>query len=157
MTLAHYTHVLTLAGIACDGIKHGEVPVTRVHVVNYPWFTSEFSQDAQEAWVGNQRSKRTLRLEVDFPDRDERLVRWRDYAKTLRVQQGWYDALTGPNVAQKGRSWFVYRGVVPFDWIKGAYFHSCRQRLTPDDLRLAADIVGPLNPQFAPALPCRHC
>lgn len=70
MRLYHYTHILHLAGIARDGISRGEVAVTPVHVLNFPWFTSEFALRAQEDWLGFNRGKRTLRLEVEFDEND---------------------------------------------------------------------------------------
>src|SRR5690242_9515965 len=117
MELAHYTHILKLANIVREGIAKGEIAVTPVDVINFPWFTSEFSQNAQEGWVGINGAKLTLRLEVEFSKHDERLVRWRDYAARLRVRDDWYKKTTGPKVAINGRTWFIYRGVVPFEWI----------------------------------------
>jgi hypothetical protein len=156
MTLAHYTSIFSLGGIVQDGISIGEVPVTPIHVVNFPWFTSEFSQDGQEDWVGRCRSKLDLRLEVEFRDNDQRLVRWREYAKRLRVRDDCYEKLTKPRMAINGRNWFVYRGVVPFEWITVAYFHPCHERVSPADLRRAAEIIAPLNIPFTRVLPCRH-
>jgi hypothetical protein len=97
-----------------------------------------------------------MRLDVEFRENDERLVRWRDYAERLRLRDDWYEKLTGPRVALNGRTWFVYRGVVPFDWIKGAYFHPCHERVTSEALRQAAELIAPLNIESVPALPCRH-
>jgi hypothetical protein len=156
MILAHFTNIFPLAGIVRNGISDGEIAVTPVHVVNFPWFTSEFSRDAQEDWVGENRGKLALRLEVEFREDDERLVRWRDYAKRLRLRGDWYEKMTGPHVGRNGRDWYVYRGIVPFDGITVAYFHPCRERVTPADLRRAAEIIAPLNIGSAPALPCRH-
>ena len=156
MKLAHYTQILSLAGIVRDGISNGEVSVTPAHIVNFPWFTSEFSQDAQEDWVCDNRGKRTLRLEVEFRENDERLVRWRDYARRLRLRDDWYEKMTGPRVAINGRTWFVYCGVVPFDWVNGAYCHPYHEWVPPENLRQAAELIAHLNIGTAPALPCRH-
>jgi hypothetical protein len=156
MKLAHYTHIMPLPRIVQDGIAKGEVTITPIHVLNFPWFTSEFSQDAQEDWVRFTPSKRTLRLEVEFPEDDERLVRWRDYAKRLRLRADLYERMTGPNTGRNGRTWFVYRGVVPFDWVTNAYFHPCHERLTQADLRRAAEIFAPWALQSGPCLPCIH-
>lgn len=156
MTLYHYTDVFRLAGIARAGISKGEVAVTPVHVVNFPWFTSEFSLRAQEDWIGYNRSKRTLRLEVKFDESDERLVQWREYARRLRLTDEWYEKMTGPNVSLNGRTWFVFRGIVPFEWVKTAYFHPTNERVNLTDLRRAAEIIHALELQSEPALPCQH-
>jgi hypothetical protein len=156
MNLYHFTFVYSLPGILREGIANGEVAVTPVHVLNFPWFTSDFSQEAQEDWVFFNRAKRTLRLEVAFPTGDERLVRWRDYARQLQLRSDWYTTTTGPRVAANERTWFLYRGTVPFDWIKAGFFFPCHQRLTPADLRQAAEILAPLNVRSHPCLPCHH-
>lgn len=155
MRLAHFTRIFSLAGIVREGISKGEVAISPVYVINFPWFTSEFSQEAQVDWVSYTSDKTALRLEVEFGEQDDRLVLWRDYAKRLGVREDWYRSLTAPNLKRNERSWRVYRGVVPFDWIKGAYFHPLRERLTPDDLRQAAELVAPLYVQSVNP-PCRH-
>src|SRR5690348_12292369 len=114
MELAHYTHIFKLANIVQEGIAKGEIAVTPVDVINFPWFTSEFSQNAQEDWANINPAKLTLRLDVEFSKNDERLVRWRDYATRLRIRDDWYEKTTGRRVALNGRTWFVYRGMVAF-------------------------------------------
>jgi hypothetical protein len=156
MRLAHFTHIFYLAGIVREGIAKGEVPLSPVHVINFPWFTSDFTQDAQLDWTSLFPGKTSLRLEVEFREDDERLVLWRDYAKRLRLRDDWYRDLTGPHLNRNERSWRVYRGVVPFTWITGAYFQPLRERLTPDTLREAAELIAPLNIQGRSVLPCQH-
>ncbi|MCX6928390.1 MAG: hypothetical protein NT154_35055, partial [Verrucomicrobia bacterium] len=66
MELAHYTDIFKIADIVREGIAKGEVAVTPVDVINFPWFTSEFSQNAQAVWAGINGAKLTLRLDVEF-------------------------------------------------------------------------------------------
>ncbi len=87
--LYHFTSIFALPGIVREGISNGEVAVTPVHVVNFPWFTSDFAVEAQTDWVCDSQHKLALRLEVEFHRGDECLVRWRDYANQLRVRDDW--------------------------------------------------------------------
>jgi len=141
MTIFHFTGIFALAGIVRAGIAHGEVAVTPVHVIDFPWFTSDFAHAGQSDWVGSIRSKLALRLEVVFDQKDQQLARWRDYAKRLKLRADWYEELTGPNVANNGRAWYVYRGVVPFDRVTCGYYHPCHERVTPMALRRAAEVI----------------
>lgn len=83
-------------------------------------------------------------------------MQWREYAQRLRLRDEWYEKVTSPNVSRNGRTWFVFRGIVPFEWVKGAYFHPTHERVSPADLRRAAEIIEPLDIQAEPALPCQH-
>ncbi len=50
-------------------------------------------------------------------------------------------AMTGPRINKNGRDWHVYRGVVPFDRITGAYFFPCLECVTREKLRRAGELV----------------
>ena len=72
MRLAHFTRIFSLAGIVREGISKGEVAISPVYVINFPWFACEFSQEAQVDWAGYTSDKTALRLEVEFGEQDGR-------------------------------------------------------------------------------------
>src|SRR4051794_18764913 len=84
MRLYHFTCRLWWHFIRDTGIDRGEAPVSSGEMLNYPNLTSNPDPGPQQ-WAKAGRTARMLldktavRITVDIPDGDRRLVSWRDY------------------------------------------------------------------------------
>jgi hypothetical protein len=142
MKLYHYTAGEHLRSIAAGGLWKGEVPVSRTERLNAVWLTGDHHPgkgrdhgltdgrplDAQEKRLrglprdapDRHPNKRAVRLTVAIPHGDRNLVHWHAWARG-RLHPTWLTTLEaaagGPALA---RTWFLYWGVVPVDWITEA-------------------------------------
>lgn len=140
MRLYHYTAHEHWPAIAREGLSRGDVPVSPDATVNAVWLTTSANPAAHGlsggellpyqptlAALGIPRppsgfvrtyNKRAVRLEVDIPADDTRLVRWSQWAEG-RVAPQWRRTLeeTGGGRAL-ARTWYLYHGVISTDWIR---------------------------------------
>jgi len=128
--LFHFTHEDRLPIIEAKGIAKGDVPTSPDGGFNAPWFTSEDSFFKQ-AWTATADprialDKSEVRLTVEIPDDDPNLQYWPDVAKAEGVEDWWFQALdrTGDG---KSDCWYIYRGVVPWEWVMAIDYKSAVQ------------------------------
>lgn len=150
--LYHYTARENLPGIAAVGLYRGDVPISPTHGICAVWLTSD--PDPRGHGLSEARAltrselrtlglrrptrmldKRAIRLAVEVPDGDERLVSWEVWARENGVTPSWYEVLdrTGGG---KASTWFLYHGVVRRSWIS-AVFDLRKSCAAPDWQELA--------------------
>ncbi|MCU0771763.1 MAG: hypothetical protein MUE94_08365 [Verrucomicrobia bacterium] len=139
----HFTRPLHLPSIVHRGIDRGEVPLTFLHAINYPWLTTNPDRDGIKPILESMgqgsddlphlASKTGVRLEIELDEHDPSLVMWQPYAKRLRIRDWFYQRLT--EQPQWGSEWHVYRGVIPFDKVTAAYFPATGVTLTPEQVK----------------------
>lgn len=137
MNLYHFTAHEHWPSILREGLSRGGVPVTPTTGLNAIWLTSDASPDGHglssgeviaadvaaraSVWTSGEGlrtyDKRALRLLVNVPRGDRRLIRWRPWArKNLEVD--WLAALEkAAGGSAKARTWFLFWGVIPPTWI----------------------------------------
>ena len=114
--LFHFTNQQRLERIYSRGINMGRVPISTFDEFNAPWFTSDADLKRQ-FWAEEPAVKKTeVRLSVQFPYTDAKLIPWTRIVARERVNAS--------QVAEiyrlaRGRvdDWYVYEGVVPVFWI----------------------------------------
>ena len=116
MNLRHYTSPWHIAGIAAHGLTRGDVPTSPTGGFNAVWFTDDASDPEGDAH-GLNDFKTAYRLTVTIPDGAlDRLCRWTDLCDALDVAPAWA-AILNDLGGGKADTWYVFRGVVPVDWI----------------------------------------
>jgi hypothetical protein len=139
----HFTRPIHLPSIVHRGIDRGEVPVTFLHAINFPWLTTNpeplaisrilESMDQGSDVLPEHESKVGVRLEIEMDEHDSKLMRWQSYASQLRIRKEFYDRLT--TIPRWGMEWHVYRGVIGFENVTGAYFPATGKTLTAEELK----------------------
>lgn len=138
MNLYHFTSREHLPSILREGLSRGDVPLTPTTGLNAVWLTSDASPDghglssgeviaadvAARAGVSTggkgfrTHDKRAVRLLVNIPRGDRRLVRWRPWARK-NIELNWLAALENAGGGSaKARTWFLFWGVIPPTWIR---------------------------------------
>ena len=115
-TLYHFTSDSFLPSIKRDGIWRGDVPTSSEGGFNAPWLTSDGSWPDQGWAADSPIDKSQVRLTLQVPDEDPKLVLWSTLAREEGVDPVWYNAL---DQAGGGGSaaWSVYRGRIPWSWV----------------------------------------
>jgi hypothetical protein len=145
-TLYHFTSHWHLGWILKDQrIWVGDVPTSNWDGFNAPWFTRD-SRPTAQGWATHMKTR--VRLTVEFPEADEKLILWRLLAKRHHISNKTRKLLnaTGGGGAA---NWYVYLGGVPANWIseltvfeiapEGAIFRVKKETITPDRLRTLAE------------------
>jgi hypothetical protein len=115
MRLYHFTCHLWWRYIQAEGISRGEAPINEHSAYCYPNLTDNPDPIGQ-AWMGDGResNKRAIRISLDIPEGDEKLISWREYTKLhgmSRVAYRGYDESGG----WQARHWWIYRGLITPD------------------------------------------
>ena len=135
MLLYHFTAKEYLPAIAAGGLTLGEVPLSPSKILNAVWLTTDGMADGHGLSDGrdltdreklnagipltsNARfaNKRALRLTVRIPRGDRNLVGWTAWGRR-RLAPDWFDRLSSTG-GGKHRTWFLYWGVIPPEWIQ---------------------------------------
>ncbi len=141
MKLYHFTAAEYVPAIAAVGLWKGEVPVTHraEDCLNAVWLTSAAAAgkgsdhgltDGRPLSVEEKLErglppdapnrfpdKRAVRFTVIIPRGDRRLVPWNAWARK-RLDPQWLSTLEqGGGGAALARTWFLYWGAIPHDWI----------------------------------------
>ena len=113
MRLYHFTTVLHLPSIMCDGLNRGDVPLSPYKFKNAVWFTTEpdAGQGSDHGLMGIV-DKRAVRITVDIDPKNNRLERWDIAAKRLNIGVGWLKVLDMTGGGQS-RTWWLYWGAIP--------------------------------------------
>jgi hypothetical protein len=112
--LYHFTNLANLPTILREGLVKGRVPLAPTDYRRAPNLTSNPNPRAQHWALGGATDKTKVRLSVRIPEGEPRLEAWRDVCRRLRVDQHWQRGL---DPFGQGKSWFVFRGVMPPEWI----------------------------------------
>ncbi len=131
--LYHFTCHLWWRFIKSEGIRFGEVPISRGRLLNFPNLTID-PDPANQEWAGfageilsqgdhrviNGVNKRAIRIAVKFPRPNPRLVRWVDLARQTGMGE---HVLRRLNDSGGGHmhDWWIFRGTIP-----PARFHSVK-------------------------------
>ena len=110
--LYHFTRPQAIASIRKNGLNMGDVPVTSCPFPtekdfnNAVWLTEQAETLPQAGWSAGT-NKTDVRITVEIERTDLNLWRWRDLARHLEIEPGWYQTLnqSGGGFADK---WFVY-------------------------------------------------
>lgn len=115
MKLYHFTSEMHFEHIKKTGLSRGDVPLSPMGGINYPWLTRDPERKKQSWSFGSVVDKQEVRITVEIPMPDENLITWSTLAEKEGVDRGWYAAL---NEAGGGgaEDWYVYRGVIPPEW-----------------------------------------
>jgi hypothetical protein len=146
-TLYHFTCRLWWRFIEKEGIRHGEVPIGRGRLLDHPNLTTD-PDPANQGWAcsageslsgGGQQivwvvSKLAVRIGVELPSRDPKLIRWVDLARQTGMDERTLrrlDAAGGGHMCD----WWVYRGIirpkriVSVEFLDGGRVPAVEQRL----------------------------
>jgi len=119
--LYHYTSPHRLSEILESSLSRGDVPLAEgLSMDKSPtavWFTDMPTAGSNHD-NGLNDAKRIVRIAVQFPKNDPKLIKWRLYASKKFVSQKWYDKLNryGGGLADH---WWLYLGSI--DLINGPY------------------------------------
>ena len=123
--LFHYTSVFHAPLILEQGISRGEVPVSHTESTTGVSLTRD-GIARRQAWCRTTRmicggdvlpvDKTAVRLTVQIPDDDPRLLPWKEAACRLGVTTSYYRELDASG-GGGDRDWYVYFGVIPPEWI----------------------------------------
>src|SRR5947209_527584 len=114
--LYHFTCLLHLPCILREGISRGEVPLSGQEVRQAPSLTSDPSPLALEWCALGSTDKTRVRLAVRVPAGDGRLQSWEEVCRQFGVGREWQRQLD--TTGKRGKSWFVYWGVLPREWME---------------------------------------
>ncbi|HTF32788.1 MAG TPA: hypothetical protein VK714_03690 [Myxococcota bacterium] len=140
MKLYHFTGVEYLEEIATAGLTRGEVPLGPMKTENAVWLTRDPDPDSQ-GWAGEGHvltdlerelaaklkgrpvppgaflaDKRAVRLIIEVPAGDAKLVPWLTFARQRGVSGKWRRTLNRTGGGGQ-ENWFLYLGTVPTKWI----------------------------------------
>ena len=109
MILYHYTCRAHLPSIMKSGLWLGEVPITRraEDCLNAVWLTN----DRDPSGHGLSDDKRAIRITVQIPSTDRRLVHWPGWGKK-RLTPEWYAILDEVGIG-KSRTWYLFWAYIP--------------------------------------------
>ena len=126
MKLYHFTDPNRLPSIEQHGIFRGDVPISIAGGYNAPWLTTD-PTPSNQTWSGGGY-KTGLRLTINIPDDDPKLVKWTDITKAEIEKQPneeakkslkqWYDILNKTGGGGEEDNWYLYHGVVLPEWIE---------------------------------------
>jgi hypothetical protein len=121
--LYHFTDRAAWHFIKSEGITRGEVPLSATDVLQHPNLTSNPVPMSQRwACVGQTATNKTaVRIAVEIPPGDDRVMSWRDFATRSRVDRRWYRVLDEVG-GWEARNWWIYLGIVPPEWFTDVEF-----------------------------------
>jgi hypothetical protein len=112
--LYHFTCRLWWRFIETEGINRGDTLITKTKSAQWPNLTTD-PLPASQAWAGSENqgaatNKRAVRITVNIPPNDRRLISWNELVRSAGM-----DPVTYRSLALRGgkpRHWWIYRGVV---------------------------------------------
>ena len=121
-TLYHFTCEHWLPQILNQGLTKGDVPISTTGGFDAPWLTKDSFphrigvMGPNEIGTSSAVDKTRFRMTVKIPCGDRNLWRWTELAKALKVQKSHLEKLNA-SAQGGGKSWYVYLGVIPPEWI----------------------------------------
>lgn len=124
MRLYHFTRRQNLGAILEQGITRGDAPLTWNTGINAPSLTIRPEPHFLESVIGKVYAfeeldptlfdKTRIRIAVELPDSDPRLIRWKDFPKKFKVDGRFFRGLS--SVAKFGTpayDWYLFLGEIP--------------------------------------------
>jgi hypothetical protein len=121
LVLYHFTCRLCWHFIKQDGISKGEVPISRTKRLQHPNLTSNPEPLAQKWENGPGANNVAVRISVEIPPGDQKLISWRDFAERHHIDRRWYRDLDRSG-GWEARNWWIYEGVIPPGWFRKVDF-----------------------------------
>jgi hypothetical protein len=147
--LWHFTSRVHYHYIRSEGLTRGECPVSRDVRLDFPNLTDDPLPQAQ-GWAVPDPSfmavnKQAVRIAVDVPGGDDRLVAWRSLAERHGMDRRSYRRLDAAG-GFGAKHWWIYRGVIPPAWFAGLELYPFDESAWPIERALLA--LAPGYPTF---------
>lgn len=113
-TLYHFTSHVWWHYIRAEGLARGEVPVNETTVLDHPNLTADPLPGAQ-TWAGGAMNKTAVRITVQVPEGDGRLVSWRSLTERYGMGRRYYRELNEAG-GWGAKNWHIFLGHIPPDW-----------------------------------------
>jgi hypothetical protein len=116
--LYHFTSRIWLPFIKKEGITRGEAPISPTERLQHPNLTSNPDPDAQK-WSGAEGHsalhKTAVRITVEIPEGDQKLISWHDFAIRQKMDRKFYRTVDESG-GWEAKNWWLYQGIVVPEW-----------------------------------------